>query len=132
MRNLEGVPWTRRTARFRCVIAIATPADPSFVKGRRGDSLPSREQPVDEHHQMGGVDIALMVGSVAGMIQYEPAGDEGFGYDPIFYLPSYGLTMAQLPLEDKNRISHRANAAGKAIKALCTTEYAEIAEANSG
>ena len=52
------------------------------------------------------------------MIQYEPRGEEGFGYDPIFYLPSYGLTMAQLPLEEKNRISHRANAAGKAVKAL--------------
>ena len=52
------------------------------------------------------------------MIQYEPLGEEGFGYDPVFYLPSYGLTMAQLPLEEKNRISHRANAVGKAVKLL--------------
>jgi XTP/dITP diphosphohydrolase len=59
------------------------------------------------------------------MIQYEPAGDEGFGYDPVFYLPSYGRTMAQLPLEEKNRISHRADAARKAVavlKALATTD----------
>ena len=52
------------------------------------------------------------------MIQYDPLGEEGFGYDPVFYLPSYGLTMAQLPLEEKNRISHRANAVGKALKVL--------------
>ncbi len=88
--KLEGVPWERRTARFRSVIAIA----------------PS-----------GGA-LAVVVGSVAGMIQYEPAGDEGFGYDPVFYLPSYGLTMAQLPLEEKNRISHRADAARKAVALL--------------
>ena len=56
----------------------------------------------------------MLVGSVAGMIQYEPLGDEGFGYDPVFYLPSYGLTMAQLPLEEKNSVSHRANAVGRA------------------
>ena len=56
------------------------------------------------------------------MIQYEPLGEEGFGYDPVFYLPSYGLTMAQLPLEEKNRISHRANAAGKAVKVLKGTK----------
>ena len=120
LRNLEGVPWTRRTARFRCVIAIAIPPKPPLVKGGRGDLLPSRNQPAYEPHQIGGVDITLLVGSVAGMIQYEPMGEEGFGYDPVFYLPSYGLTMAQLPLEEKNRISHRGNATGKAMKALTT------------
>jgi XTP/dITP diphosphohydrolase len=52
------------------------------------------------------------------MIQYEPRGSEGFGYDPVFYLPSYEMTMAQLPLEEKNRISHRAGAAGRAAKLL--------------
>ena len=59
-----------------------------------------------------------MVGSVAGMIQYEPMGDEGFGYDPVFYLPSYGLTLAQLPLEEKNRISHRGRATQAASEIL--------------
>ena len=120
LRNLEGVPWARRTARFRCVIAIATPSNPPSLKGGRGDLLPSGKEPVHEPRQVGGVDITLMVGSVAGMIQYEPVGQEGFGYDPVFYLPSYGLTMAQLPLAEKNLISHRANAAGKAVKVLST------------
>ena len=120
LHNLEAVPWARRTARFRCVIAVTSPPTPPFVKGARGDFLQSREQPGDEQHQVADSDVALMVGSVAGMIQYEPMGDEGFGYDPVFYLPSYGLTMAQLPLEEKNRISHRANAAGKAVQALST------------
>ena len=100
LRNLESVRWAQRTARFRCVVAIWTPLSPSLTKGGLGEVT------------------LLVVGSVAGMIQYEPQGHEGFGYDPVFYLPSYGLTMAQLPLEEKNRISHRANAAGKAIKAL--------------
>ena len=120
LRNLEGVPWALRTARFRCVIAIATPSNPPLVNEGRENLRPSRNQPVDEQYQQGSVDITLVVGSVAGMIQYEPMGEEGFGYDPVFYLPSYGLTMAQLPLEEKNRISHRANAAGKAVKLLST------------
>ncbi|MFB3119403.1 MAG: non-canonical purine NTP pyrophosphatase, partial [Stenotrophomonas maltophilia] len=62
--------------------------------------------------------ISFMVGSVAGMIQYEPVGDEGFGYDPVFYLPSYGQTIAQIPLAEKNRISHRSDAARKAVAFL--------------
>jgi XTP/dITP diphosphohydrolase len=94
--KLEGKPWEKRTARFRCVIAISQPQ---------------------------GVE-ALVVGSVAGMVQYEPEGDEGFGYDPVFYLPSYQQTMAQLPLEEKNRISHRSDAAGKAVAVLKRLETA--------
>ncbi len=88
--RLAEVPWERRTARFRCVIAL------------------------------GGVTVPTpwLVGSVAGMIQYEPRGTEGFGYDPVFYLPSYGKTMAELPLEEKNRISHRSDAARKAVAVL--------------
>ena len=123
LKNLEGVPWERRTARFRCVLALwfppsrdephkdlCSPLAPEdakktpFVKGGWGDSATVR--------------LTLLVGYVAGMIQYQPTGEDGFGYDPVFLLPSYRLTMAQLPLEEKNRISHRANAAGKAIKAL--------------
>ena len=45
-------------------------------------------------------------------------GDYGFGYDPVFYLPELGKTMAQLPLEQKNQISHRGQAAGKARERL--------------
>ena len=75
------------------------PSRPPFVKGGWGD-------------------LVTVVGSVAGMIQYEPMGDEGFGYDPVFYLPSYGKTMGQLSLVDKNRISHRADATRKVVAVL--------------
>ena len=87
LKNLKDVPWGKRTARFRCVICIAKPDG------------------------AGGYEIAgSVVGSVAGMIQYQAQGGDGFGYDPVFYLPSYGMTMAQISLEEKNRISHRADA----------------------
>ena len=98
LRNLEGVPWPSRKARFRCIINIANP--------------PSNENGQPEL-------LASAVGSVAGMIQYVPEGDDGFGYDPVFHLPSFGKTVAQLSLEDKNRISHRGNAAARAIAKLC-------------
>ena len=98
LHNLEGVPWEKRTARFRCFTAVSRPPGSQ-------DSTESKEVP-------------CVVGSVAGMIQYEPEGDEGFGYDPIFYLPSYRRTMAQLPLEEKNRISHRSDAARRAVAVL--------------
>ena len=91
LRNLEGVPWEKRTAQFRCVINIAKPGVSSSIL------------------------VASLVGSVAGMIQYSPEGDGGFGYDPVFYLPSLGKTIAQLSLHDKNQISHRAKAAAKAV-----------------
>ena len=90
LRNLDGIPWERRIARFRCFTAIAGP------------------------HGI----IATVVGSIAGVIQYEPTGEHGFGYDPVFHLPSYAKSMAELPLSDKNRISHRADAARKARKIL--------------
>ncbi len=96
LQNLRDAPWERRMARFRCIIAISFPSGSPTAEG-------SPEKP------------AYMVGSVAGMIQYEPMGDEGFGYDPVFYLPSYGRTMSQLTLAEKNRVSHRADAARKAL-----------------
>lgn len=91
--NLADVPWEQRIARFRCFTAIATPN-------------------VDEPR------VATVVGSIAGVIQYQPMGEHGFGYDPVFYLPSYDKTMAQLPLEAKNSVSHRADAARKARRIL--------------
>ncbi len=119
--------WERRTARFRSVIALAIP--PSFFVGEGIPPTPIRQagvfdlykgrqdtSPLSRRGARG--DFLVVVGSVAGMIQYEPAGDEGFGYDPVFYLPSYGLTMAQLPLEEKNWISHRADATRKAVAVL--------------
>jgi XTP/dITP diphosphohydrolase len=107
--NLNGVPWERRTARFRCVIAIAHPPGSGAPASNVPDITPARSS---------GTNVACVVGSVAGMIQYVPAGDEGFGYDPVFHLPSYGRTIAQLPLREKNRISHRSDAARRAVQAL--------------
>ena len=97
LKNLGGVPWERRTARFRCVINIVRPSTD-------GGSAPEL--------------LVSSVGSVAGMVQYEPVGDDGFGYDPVVYLPSFKRTVAQLSLDEKNRVSHRGNAAGRAMAAL--------------
>ncbi len=94
LKNMKDVPWEERGARFRCVIAIA---------------LPGGEKPTL---------VAQAEGFVAGMIQYQPQGDDGFGYDPVFYLPEYDKTVAQLPSDVKNRISHRAHAAKQAMEAL--------------
>jgi XTP/dITP diphosphohydrolase len=88
--RLKGVPWERRSARFRCVIAIATPEG----------------------------EVELCSGECPGVITFEPKGEQGFGYDPIFYLPELDKTMAELPLEIKNRVSHRGKAAEKAREVL--------------
>ncbi len=84
--QLEGVPDASRTARFVCAIACA------FPDGR----------------------ILTTRGTIEGQIGYTIAGENGFGYDPIFYLPEYGMTTAQLTPEQKNRISHR----GRALEAM--------------
>jgi XTP/dITP diphosphohydrolase len=83
LEKMQGVPWERRGARFRCVIAIAEP---------EGDTYTAE-------------------GTCEGVIARTPQGEHGFGYDPVFYLPEHDGTMAQLPLEVKNRLSHRAKAA---------------------
>ena len=88
--RLEPVPWPQRSACFRCVIAIATP----------------------------GGEVELCSGECRGFITLEPKGDQGFGYDPVFYLPELGKTMAELPLETKNRVSHRGQAARKVYQVL--------------
>ena len=88
--KLDGVPVERRTARFRCVIAIA--------------------------HSDGRTETCS--GECAGTIALEPHGGHGFGYDPVFFLPELGLTMAELPADIKNRVSHRARAAAKAKEIL--------------
>jgi XTP/dITP diphosphohydrolase len=88
--KLKNVPAGDRTARFRCVIAIAAP------DGK----------------------IKLFSGECPGIIIDNPRGENGFGYDPIFYLPELGKTMAELTLEEKNKISHRARAAEKAREYL--------------
>lgn len=88
--NLTNVPWEKRTARFRCVIAIAFPEDR----------------------------LILCKGECSGIIAFEPKGENGFGYDPIFYLSEFDKTMAEISLDEKNKISHRAKAARKAQEFL--------------
>ena len=90
LENLKGVAWEDRAGRFRCVIAIVWPLG----------------------------EVKTVTGVVDGLIQYEPKGTGGFGYDPVFYLPHLGRTMAELTLEEKNGLSHRAQAAGKAVDLL--------------
>ena len=77
--RLVGVPDEERTARFVCAIAAVFPDGSSEV----------------------------VRGTMEGIIGYRPAGENGFGYDPIFFLPEYGCTSAQLTPEKKNELSHR-------------------------
>lgn len=84
--RLEGVPDEKRTARFVCAIAAAFPD--GTMKTVRA--------------------------TMEGRIGYKESGENGFGYDPIFYLPEYGCTSAELSMEEKNKISHR----GKALRAI--------------
>jgi len=88
--RLQGVPWERRSAHFRCVIAIASVSKI----------------------------VGLCEGECHGVITFEPKGDQGFGYDPVFYLPELGKTMAELSIEEKNRVSHRGKTARKALQIL--------------
>jgi XTP/dITP diphosphohydrolase len=80
--HMRDVPCEQRTARFRCAVVIATYTG----------------------------ELYRTEGVCEGLIALAPAGEGGFGYDPIFYLPDHGCTMAQLPQAQKNRISHRARA----------------------
>lgn len=98
--QLKGVPWDKRTARFRCVIAVATPSG----------------------------EVALCSGECGGLITFEPKGNRGFGYDPIFYLPKLGKTMAELPIEVKNQISHRGQAARKVYQVLSQPPFSTFLE----
>lgn len=86
LRRMEGLPLEKRTARFVCVLAAVMPEN----------------------------ECVNAVGTLEGFIHTAAAGDGGFGYDPIFYLPDFDKTMAQLTTEEKNSISHR----GKAMVAL--------------
>jgi XTP/dITP diphosphohydrolase len=82
LNELAGVPRERRTARFVTVAAVACPVD--------------------------GIQVARAV--LEGLIAEAPCGTHGFGYDPVFFIPELGKTLAQLSPEEKNRISHRAKA----------------------
>lgn len=90
LEKMKDVPNGKRAARFVCVIAIAFPG---------GNERVTR-------------------GTCDGEIAREPRGDHGFGYDPIFFLPDRGVTMAEIPLREKNVISHRARALDSARDVL--------------
>ena len=91
---LDGVPEARRGARFRCIAALVIPGG----KGVGISEVGSRREFITE-------------GVCEGVINLVPSGEGGFGYDPVFYLPDRGCTMAEVPVEEKNHISHRARAA---------------------
>lgn len=86
LRELEGVPEAERTARFYCALALASPNQETIT----------------------------VSGTMEGLITNQPSGTNGFGYDPIFFVTEQGKTNAELTKEEKNKISHRANA----LKAL--------------
>ncbi|MBK9306588.1 MAG: XTP/dITP diphosphatase [Nitrospira sp.] len=82
LQELTGVPAAKRKARFLTVAAIAFPSG----------------------------DVHVTQGTLEGVITEQPIGDRGFGYDPVFLVPEFGKTLAQLTIEEKNRMSHRAKA----------------------
>ena len=88
LEELKGVPFEKRTARFHFALAVAAP-------GRR---------------------TTVVEGTCEGYITEAPKGENGFGYDPIFYVPQKGKTMSELSKEEKNQISHRAKALAKLEK----------------
>lgn len=89
LHNLKDVPGNKRNARFRCVVAVYDPESNQVITGE---------------------------GKVEGIILAEPQGTNGFGYDPVFYIPGKNRTMAQLSDAEKNAISHR----GEAIRDIIT------------
>jgi XTP/dITP diphosphohydrolase len=90
LREMQGVPTSKRGARFKCIVAMR--------------SLDGKE--------------AMAEGSCKGSIGFREKGKRGFGYDPLFILPKYGKTMAELSLEEKNKISHRGKALRKIRKLI--------------
>ena len=126
--NMKDVPWEERGARFQRVIAIAEPSGnnssfPNPFAKAESSSCPSTKRGQERFHTLAGNESTLVTqaeGFVAGMIQYDAQGENGFGYDPVFYLPEYNQTAAQLPPSVKNQISHRAKAAEIAVEALKT------------
>ena len=92
---LKDIPEEKRTAKFVCSIAVVRPDGSEFT----------------------------VRGEVRGVLHEKPMGDGGFGYDPIFYVPEFGMTTAQMTKEQKNSISHR----GKASRAMAEKLKAELA-----
>jgi len=90
LRELQGVPFDKRQARFRCVLVVAKPEG----------------------------ETAFVEGECKGIIIDEPRGHYGFGYDPVFLVPEYNKTFSEIRPEEKNKISHRAQALRKLLKLL--------------
>lgn len=99
--KLEGVPDEERAARFVCAIAAV------FPNG----------------------EVQTVRGTMEGQIAHEIAGENGFGYDPIFYVPEYGCTTAEMDPEEKNKLSHRGNAL-RAMRAIIEEKYKEDEDEN--
>jgi XTP/dITP diphosphohydrolase len=97
LKNTEHVPDGERQAQFVCVITMVTP-DGKVIQAR---------------------------GEVHGELLRAPAGEGGFGYDPIFYYPPYGKTLAEVSAEEKNQVSHRANALKVFYEKLKEAGYAD-------
>ena len=97
LKNTEQVPDGQRQAQFVCVITLLTP---------EGQTIQAR-------------------GEVHGELLREPRGENGFGYDPIFYYPPLGMTTAELPPEVKNRVSHRGEALRILYQKLKEAGYAD-------
>jgi len=86
LQQLQGIPQSKRTARFRCVIALSIPGEKTMT----------------------------VEATCEGVIAQEIRGENGFGYDPVFYIPELGKTFAEIDKDVKNRISHR----GKALREM--------------
>ena len=97
LKNTEQVPDERRQAKFVCVITLVTPQQ----------------------------EIIQAIGEVHGMLLRTPAGQGGFGYDPIFYYPPLGKSLAEVTAEEKNQVSHRANALKVFYEKLKEAGYAD-------
>ena len=97
LKNTENVPDGQRQAKFVCVITMVTP---------EGRTIQAR-------------------GEIHGELLRQPRGENGFGYDPIFYYPPFGVTTAEMSAEDKNKVSHRANALNIFNEKLKEAGYAD-------
>jgi len=95
LKLLEGVPFEQRTARFVCAVAVVFPDGNKFT----------------------------VKGTCEGVIGNGPAGKHGFGYDPLFYMPEYKMTMAQMKPAQKHRISHRGKALRLMVEKLRETDF---------
>ena len=97
LKNTEHVPDGQRQAQFVCVITMVTP---------EGETIQAR-------------------GEIHGELLREPRGENGFGYDPIFYYPPFGMSTAEMSAEEKNQVSHRSNALRVFYEKLKEAGYAD-------